>query len=116
MVPDTAPSSTVHVSGETLLFKHEITLLAADDGVQVEATVRSNTVPLEVPCAIYVPDSPIVTDEVSVPPGVEQEVVAPKVPSQTSKSVTLPRRTVSVAVAVTAWVPAVMTDVPAETP
>jgi hypothetical protein len=95
---------------------HEITPLAADDGVQVEARVRSNRVPLEVPCAIYVSVVPIVTDEASVPPGVEQEVVAPKVPAQTWKSVTLPRRTVSVAVAVTAWVPAVMIDVPAETP
>lgn len=95
---------------------HEITPLAADDGVQVEAIVRSNKVPLEVPCAINVGSVPITADTVSEPPGVEQEVVAPKVPAQTWKSVTLPRRTVSVAVAVTAWVPAVMVDVPAETP
>jgi len=87
-----------------------------DDGVQVEAMVRSNTVPLEVPFAINVADVFIGTDEVSVPPGVEQEEVSSNVPSQTSKSVTLPRRTVSVAVAVTAWVPAVMVDVPAEMP
>jgi hypothetical protein len=83
---------------------HEIALLAVADGVQIEEIVRSYSVPSEVPCAINVGSVPITADTVSEPPGVEQEVVAPKLPAQTWKSVTLPRRTVSVAVAVTAWV------------
>jgi hypothetical protein len=46
----------------------------------------------------------------------EQEVVAPNVPSHTSKFVTLARKTVSVAVLLTLCEAAVMTDVPAATP
>lgn len=116
MVPTVAPV-TVHVSGEEMpSFVHETTPLVVDDGVQVEAIVRSNRVPSEVPCAINVPVEPFVVVQVRAAPPTEQEVVAPKLPSQTWKSVTLGRRTVSVAVAVTAWVPAVMIDVPAETP
>ena len=46
----------------------------------------------------------------------EQEVVAPNVPSHTSKFVTLARTTVRVAVLVTLCEPAVMVDEPAATP
>jgi len=108
----------VHVSGVVPAFVQEIVDGAPDTSVHVEAVVRSNVVPLDVPCATKVccpPAVPLTVQVRGVLP-LEQEVVFPNVPSHTSKFVTLGRKTVSVAVLLTLCEAAVMTDVPAATP
>jgi hypothetical protein len=64
------------------------------------------------PCPPFV----VLTGQVRGVLPLEQEVVAPNVPSHTSKFVTLARTTLRVAVLVTLSEPAVMVDVPAATP
>jgi hypothetical protein len=119
-VPVDVPPTTVHVSGEKPPFVHEIEpARGVDVCVQVDAVVRSYTVPLEVPWEINVSVAPPALELTVQMSGVlplEQEVVAPKLPIQTWKLLTLPRKTVSVAVELTLWEPAVMLDVPDETP
>lgn len=111
VVPAVALLSTVHVSGDVPLFVHEI-VVTVDGTVQVEAAVRSTVCPFEDPWAIKVPVWPAVAFQVSGVLPLEQEVVAPKVPSQTSKLVTLVRSTVAVVVPVIAPDAAVMVAVP----
>ena len=115
LVPVVAPSSTLHVSGEKPLFVHSIPV-AFDDGVQVDATVRSTVCPFEDPWAINCGLVPTAAFTVSGVLPLEQSRVAPKVPSQTSKLVTLVRSTVAVAVPVMAPEAAVMVAVPWPTP
>jgi len=78
--------ATVQVSGDTVLFEHEIDDEIVDSTVQVEAVVKSNNVPLAVPCAMKVPVvNPFnaSTGQVRGVEPLEQEVVAPKVPMHT---------------------------------
>jgi len=87
--------------------------VAFEAGVQVAEVVRSTGVPFESPWATKFCDTSIVAFQVIVAP---QLVVAPKVPSQTSKLVMLVRSTVAVVVPVMAPEAAVMVDVPWPTP
>jgi len=104
----------VHVSGDAPLLMHSIEPAsgAVDVIVQVDAAVRSTVCPLEDPWAIKVPFVPAVMVTVRGVVPLEQVVVAPKVPSQTSKLVTLVRSTVAVVVPVMAPEAAVMVAVP----
>ena len=109
LVPLVAPSSTLHVSGEKPLFVHSIPVVL---GVQVDATVRSTVCPLEDPWAINCGLVPTAASTVRGVLPLEQLVVAPKVPAQIWKLVTLVRSTVAVAVPVMAPEAAVMVAVP----
>jgi hypothetical protein len=94
------------------LFVHEIPV-ALDDTVHVEEAVRSTVCPFEVPWAINVCVSPVAgTVHVKGVLPLEQPVVAPKTPSQTSKLLMLLRMTVACVEPVMAPEAAVMVDVP----
>jgi hypothetical protein len=87
--------------------------VAVEGTVQVAEVVRSTVVPLDSPWATKFCDTPIEAFQVIAAP---QLVVAPKVPSQTWKLVTLLRTTVALVVPVMAPEAAVMVDVPGATP
>lgn len=117
-VPAVAVPSSSHVSGDVPLFMHVIPV-AVDGTVQFEEAVRSTVCPFEVPWAINVSSELLVAEGTFHVSGVlplEQAVVAPKVPSQTSKLVTLVRSTVAVVEPVMAPEAAVMVAVPWATP
>ena len=118
-VPVVVPLATIHVSGEVSSF---VQLIEPANGicvrVHVDWVVRSNSVPFDVPWETKVICPPFVplTVHVSAWLPFEQVVVAPKVPSQTSKLVTPGSITVSVAVFVTLSSPAVIVAWPGATP
>ena len=102
-VPVLVPLATVHVSGEVPSFVQSIEPATGPTagGVHVDWLVRSNNVPPAVPCDTKVCVWPPVVLHVSGVLPLEQVVVAPKVPSQTSKLVTPVSVTLRVAVFVT---------------
>lgn len=114
-VPDVALLSTEQVSGEKPSFVHEI-VVTVDGTVQVEAAVRSTVCPFEDPWATKVALVLIGMFTLSGVLPLEQLLVAPKVPSQTWKLVTLVRSIVAVVVPVMAPEAAVMVAVPEATP
>jgi hypothetical protein len=109
IVPLVAPVSAVHGTGDA----PSVHWVSEFEGVKVEDGVRSWSVPLEVPSATKFCGTLIVAFQVIVAPQLD---VAPNVPSQTWKLVTLVRSTVAVVVPVMAPEAAVMVAVPWETP